>query len=631
MVLSIYSLPSGIKNKIKMDTNYPDLDPTINLHKHFREKIVLLYCNITRKYEYVEFASFFRELLGSLKDAISNNQEYLCYLKTVYSLIGYSRDAIKGRGEHDISYIMLTVLYEYYPVLAIYMLHQFVIPSEQSPLKKPYGSWRDIKYLCKIIKVISPLRERSGFIKYCIRLMNTQLRTDLDLYEKYKDCNDSYEPRIYLSTVSKWIPREHKKFFWMYDMLVLDYFKHNQSYLLNNVDFSKDEGYYRAVEKCRMIYRKNISKLNILIDTVEINYCSRKWDEIVHNKTPVSALHRDKNRILSYKWISKKGGYPELINNLSKLICSYNLKLFLKKKHTPKVVSLSETPSETDEEGEEYIPEEFMKYAELPTSFKKGFPTKISIDSFVGQAMKLLALKKNAKQPFDKQYEIDILNNEWKKYVHSLKQDNMDDFLPFIDFSLIMTEKNYYSLYVAIGLACFITECSINKRILCYDQRPVWVNLSECKNFFSMVETIDAETMSTRNTHSNFLESIKLISDAFVATSTQNTDIRKMTFVGLSNIIYTNDIHSKFCEMFTSNKIKCPRIIYWNLSQEFQSQLPSSLKERNVFLLSGNDAEQLYCLPKSAKKISFYKVIETILDKPQYQYLSEYIDKIRQI
>jgi hypothetical protein len=495
------------------------------------------------------------------------------------------------------------------------MLHQFVIVSSHLHIKKPYGSWRDIKYLCKIIKDISPYQERSGFIHHCIRIANIQLRTDMDLYKKF---SQDIEPRLYLSTVSKWIPRENKKFGWLYDMMVLDYFKHNQTHFLNNVDFTKDIfHYYRAVDNCRMIYRKMLSTLNKQLDTVEINYCDRKWDEISHKKTPVLALSRDKYRLLSYKWISKNESYQELILHLSKLICSHNLKLFFAQKYKQQKVS------ENVSEPEEYVPDDYMKYIEQQTN-KQGLPSKVSIDNFVKQAMKLLELKKD-----NKHYEVEILNSDWKRYIGYFNEENLTNIIPLIDFSLIMSEKNYYSLYTAIGIACFITERnSDNKRVLCYDHQPIWVNLSECNDFFSMIETIYNATLSSRNTNSNLMESIKLISNAFVSASTPKKDIRKITFVVLSNFTYSLETNKKFTEIFTANGLEFPRIVYWNLSQEFQNELPVSLKDKRAFILSGNSIDQIYHVTKNHKKMNIYNSIVNILEIPRYQYLSDYIDKM---
>jgi hypothetical protein len=156
-----------------------------------------------------EIGSRLTLLLRSLKAKIysfhyDNN---LCYLKTLYLLIGHIRDIYFGHGERDIAYMMIYIWYKFYPVLAIYAFHQFVISTKNG---SPYGCWNDIKYFCKFIAHVSDKGIHDPLIDVAVSCANHQLIMDMDSHSD-------------ISNVSKWIPRENK-IDWLFEKLVIDWF-----------------------------------------------------------------------------------------------------------------------------------------------------------------------------------------------------------------------------------------------------------------------------------------------------------------------------------------------------------------------------------------------------------------------
>lgn len=183
-----------------------------------------------------EIGSRLTLLLRSLK-----TDSNMCYLKTLYLLIGHVRDIYFGHGERDISYIMIYVWYKFYPVLAIYAFHQFVLGD------CPYGCWNDIKYFCKFISRISDKGIHDPLIDIAVSCANNQLLLDM-----------SMEHSFGVSNLCKWIPRENKVK-WLFDKLVIDWFSRFDIY--NNLVISDQKKLYRQmiVSNCKRVFTiKNI-------------------------------------------------------------------------------------------------------------------------------------------------------------------------------------------------------------------------------------------------------------------------------------------------------------------------------------------------------------------------------------
>ena len=138
---------------------FPLLDTCIDYHTFFQDEIVFFYFHLTRIQNYSEFTYFsnrYDNVLRIIKQQMEIDRDsILPYLSQLYKLIANTRDIHHGKGEHDISYMMIWKLYQYFPTLAIYIIHRFVQTTENQYYV--YGSWRDIKYLCAFVKQNSRL------------------------------------------------------------------------------------------------------------------------------------------------------------------------------------------------------------------------------------------------------------------------------------------------------------------------------------------------------------------------------------------------------------------------------------------------------------------------------------------
>jgi len=136
----------------------------------------------------------FRQLLQQTllnKDAV----------RPLFVLLAHVRDIAGGRGERVLTYMMIDVWYQVYPVMAVQALHAIVTLG--------YGSWRDMKGLCGYLRQHSirsrpeDTPEEHPLIRTAVEMMVQELRQS--------SC----------STVAKWVPREcSKKWTWLFDLFV---------------------------------------------------------------------------------------------------------------------------------------------------------------------------------------------------------------------------------------------------------------------------------------------------------------------------------------------------------------------------------------------------------------------------
>jgi len=135
--------------------NYTSIQIGENGHSEYgwsnsiQENILQLYFQLTRGNETsikkLEFV--LKNVIGTLKtkyemslsesnNSVSNMLKH--YLIMVYKMIGQTRDIIDGKGEYNLTYMMIQTLYGFYPELSLFLLNCCVkLPNNEHP----YGSW----------------------------------------------------------------------------------------------------------------------------------------------------------------------------------------------------------------------------------------------------------------------------------------------------------------------------------------------------------------------------------------------------------------------------------------------------------------------------------------------------------
>jgi len=556
------------------DENHFPILKTIDFHRFFQDQIVFFYFNLFKKNTSIigELSKKLSDVLQLLKKNIQKDPEFIKYLVLFYRMIGHIRDIYFGKGEHDISYMFLMVFYDNFPVLAIYAMHRFVQPDDN--LNIPYGSWRDIKYLCDYIRKNSPKKENHGLIQYCIDLMNSQLKTDYETWRfSIYACS-----RNHISNVSKWIPREHKKFHWLFNMLVLNWIKNNKPFLLKTILY--DDSYSKAILKAKHLYRRKVSILNKAMDTTEIKQCSQNWDEIDPKNIPCYTLMKQRSLIVG--------------NQEKYQVCSKKIREHF----------------DNDKNCSQYNGC-FNKY--LSNSYPVAF--------FVKEAYRLLKSADNDSQK-------DLLNKQWRMFSKTICINGFKNVLPIVDSSFYMQTNDSESFYSAIGYSILVAErSSFGKRILMVDYQSTWINFDSETDFIDIIENIQNSTVSRTNTVVNIDTVMELIVYSLVQSTSTNRIIKNMKLIVFSDF---HDINiESFKKPFLKYELSLPIFVFWNLSkQEIIEPFD------NVYLLSGISNGLLYVLcdllkfMKTSKKkpnIDTYDNVRFILNNKRYDVLENYI------
>lgn len=418
--------------------NYTSVQHGENGHAEYgwsnsiQEQILQLSFQITRTDEKnVENISYILEkMLSVIKfkfetGSIPEKEVAQGYLFILYKMIGHTRDIIDGKGECTLSYMMVYTWNKFYPVLSQFALRCFVSLGDDKVHQ--YGSWKDLKYFCKYCKNRGDKLD-SPLIKYCITLINEQLKKDLDMFSKNLFGN--------FSLVSKWVPREKSSFGWLYTALATDFFPHFMTSAKN------PESERKAILKCKSQYRTILSTLNKHIDTTQIKQCGEQWSKIKFDNVTSITLNKQKKAFLNIK----KDGEERHVGSIDRRQCATNFN-----SHIQRAVK-----GEVEMKGK-----------------------RVGMADFTKQAFDLLRHNNNHN-------ERELLNSQWRD--NSSQNIALGKMIAMIDVSGSMEGD---PMNVAIALGIRIAEKSLlGKRVMTFSANPTWVNLESYSDFISQVEVI---------------------------------------------------------------------------------------------------------------------------------------------
>jgi hypothetical protein len=569
--------------------------PPVSIAGKFEEDFVSLYFHLTRNSSSVDVHG---SLFSSLLETCTPPQ-----LSMLCRLLAHTRDRIQGKGEQELAYSMIWQLNRFFPEIAMDMIRCFVLGAS------PYGSWRDIKHLCQYIRRKSKLGEEDPLISACILIANRQLKTDLDTW-KYSRHAFS---RDHISNVAKWIPREHKKFDWLYEKFVI-YWTYQEFPVLFDTAFRLPEGqildaYRRALCKAKRLYRKNISLLNKGLNTTEIRLCSNTTDKLLPREVSKFTLMKQ----------------PKLLFHKES---AENFQQFYKKKY-----HFGEDPEGSVSEK--------SRSAESSFLHPHGWHTVLPFSYFVEKGLSLL---RNDRSNAEVDFEIQLLNAQWLELLRMFPE-KFDTVLPVVDVSFPMQHPDKESFYTAVGMAIFISETStFGQRVLALDNLPLWINLETAHDFVSKLDIFDSETKSCRNTHCNFIAGMELIIDGLRASNMTRNFINDLELVLFSNFYQVNlhaysisELYVSICTVFSKliDSRSYPRVVFWNLNKgDIQSEREHLFSPRTT-----GDKDPLFCATNprlrffsgfspflfrgfyDTKRSTAYESICQILDQERYRVL----------
>jgi hypothetical protein len=529
----------------------------------------------TNEFEIENLKDTLKTMLASLKrkieSATAQHEKDLLrgYLSILYRMIGHTRDIIDGKGEYALTYMMIYTWYDFYPELAKFALKCIVDLDNVHQ----YGSWKDIKYFCEYCRSQGENKEHI-LIKYAVELINKQLREDNT--KCIYGSND-------LSLVAKWIPRESSSFGWLYKMMATDYFPEYMDTPFNTRQHEK------ALLKCKTQYRKIISKLNSVLDTLQIKQCTHNWSSINFDNVTSISLSKQKKAFLNVK---KNGEirYPE---NVDRIECSENFNF-----HIQKVVK-----GLTEMKGK-----------------------RVGMADFTKQAIELLKLDNRSRT------ETMLLNSQWRD--NSSQNGALGKMIAMVDVSASMEGD---PMNVAIALGIRIAEKSVlGKRIMTFSSKPTWINLEGHDDFVAQVGIIKNAEWGM---NTNFYAALDLILDAIILNKMEPDDVQDMVLIILSDMqIDTGDRCNKqtlYDTMKTKYEAagirvhgkpyKPPHILFWNLRST--TGFPSLSNQENVSMMSGFSPAllNLFCEQgiSSLESCTPWSLLQRSLENERYKIMGD--------
>jgi hypothetical protein len=268
------------------------------------EQIVQLSFQLTRTKQNKTLAPMTENILTTILQSNISKDTYLTYLSIMYRMVAHTRDIVDGKGEYELSYMLLSVWYKYFPEATKFLFKHFLLSSEEN--KIPFGSWKDVK---KLYKYQEELVDGVSLACYGMELMNAQIKED---YENLQ--NNSNKS---ISLAAKWIPREKSKYSKVFTKLATKYFSH----YINSAKTIKSKE--NAILKAKTEYRKIISQLNKHLDTVQIKQCANTWSLIEPSKQTSITMHKQKKAFLNLTKLNKQRSDKE-----DRIICAEKFKKY---------------------------------------------------------------------------------------------------------------------------------------------------------------------------------------------------------------------------------------------------------------------------------------------------------------
>ena len=233
-----------------------------NEEYNWNDNLINFYFQLVRTKDYQLLENKYQLLLNKNID-----------IELLGKLILHTRDINNGKGEYQLAFMQL------------YYLSKVDLEYSKLILQKmiSYGSWKDIKYLCKYLY---EKENNHPLIKEAIKLLVNQLK--IDIIEMRKGNK--------ISLAGKWTPREKSSFGWLVPLILEEYKIH-------------------LIE-----YRKKIVNLNYYLKTLEITMCDKRWKDINFNQVCGKSLNKYRKGFL---YINKKGNIKG--NDLDRIECRENI------------------------------------------------------------------------------------------------------------------------------------------------------------------------------------------------------------------------------------------------------------------------------------------------------------------
>jgi len=542
------------------------------------EKIVQFFFQLVRSNNHSDLECQHRAILLEIK---GKEREFKNQFITMYKLIGQTRDIVSGKGEQQLAFMQIYGFYESgYADLAASAFFRFLVLGDE---EHPYGSYKDVKYLCKYLKEKTG-REDHPLIEFVTNLLLNALENDYSQYEEWK--KDETQKKPILSLAGKWCPREKSREGWVHAILAKKKFT---QYLITAK--SKD-AYSRAVIKCKIHFTKIIVTLNKYLETTQCKQASGDWSNIKFNSV-TSCTMRKQSRAFANK--TKKGEQRSV--NDDRVNCASN----------------------------------YVSHLEAAKSDPKNHKVH-GRRCNVGELTKDACLVNQ-----NETAEVDRINLQWE----SNKDNNkgLGNIIACVDTSGSMECDEGLPIYNAVGLGirCSeVTSDAFKHRVMTFSTKPQWITLNDKATFVEKAKRIRNDPNWSAST--NIAAMFDLILDVIIKNDIPPSSVEdwilgifsdmQIDYCGTGNLntLYDN-ISIKFQEAGLKSKFKVvypvPHILMWNLRKT--NGFPVLSTQKNVTMMSGYSSTLLNTLSDKGvnglKEFTPARMLQDILNNKRYDIL----------
>ena len=530
--------------------------PQYGWSRDLKEKIVQFSFQLTRCGKEVvrgHLAEKFRELLSEVAVAATVDDNHV--LALLMRMVAQTRDIVDGKGEYDLACMMVYELHAFYPELARCLIVHFV---EHEDGGHPYGSWKDIKYLCNYVMEQEQTARADGPVSAvrAWRRVSTHplinYAHDLALARLRKDAGRLDAGEEHISLVARWLPREKsKKFGWQFDLLARKYHSEwmdSAATVVRDYPLRGACSMEAADAKCRTHFRKLLSRLNRHLDTVQIKQAGGSWASIDHANLTSVTMRRQSRALRNVE----AHGAAERTATEDRRRCATNFT-------------------------------EFVKRAASGGPSLKG--KRVSLIDFVRAA-------RTTHDAMDRR----VLDLQWRD--STTTTGPLPNMVPMIDTSGSMTCDGGVPLDSAVGLGIRIAERSrLHNRALTFSAEPAWIRYDGCSGFVDKVRATLAEDWGFST---NFTAALKLVLSAIVEARLPPREVNDMVLVVLSdmqidfsgNESIDESMYARIKRLYAEAGMKAhgepyvpPTILFWNLRSTSGFPVLSSCE--NALMMSG--------------------------------------------
>ena len=549
-------------------------------HANFEHDLVQLYFQLVRipKYDHTKMKSVTSKYLTLVDNAVENNNER--QINYCMSLLFQTRDVCGGKGEYALFYNLLKVWEPYFLNPAIKSKFTRALDlcfnTNDTEFDKPYGSWKDVKYILehwRQVEECATCYMQLNWHKFPLLKYIIQKTVKSFILDQ-----NSENP----SLLARWLPREKSAFGWQAAIFAEGLYIHSNN--LSNVSLTLTSSQKRGIMRN---YRKVLGDLNRKLGTIQINQAGKDWKSIDFAKQGTSlTLQRQKKAFLCDGKNKNASSEPDRIS------CRSN----------------------------------YLDYIRDCAAGKKQMKSKrLSLGEMVKDAW----MHWN-----DDCVEATAVNVAWKH--HDDISAKFSDCVALLDTSASMTWENC-PLYDATGIALKIAESStLGKRVMTFASQPAWVNLENCDNLCSMVDTLK---QNFSGTSTNIYAALNLIAAACVEQNLDPTVVENINLVILSDMQINqadpnwNSLDSNIVTLFKESGLKTthgkpyspPTIIYWNMRNT--DGFPCSTVRENVIMVSGYSIDVLKSVfvngPEALKTMKPWDALSATLEANRYSWFWE--------